>query len=113
MAYSAFTVHNIIGLTSNVINPWSLSSNYSATDFLEATQRQERLVAMRGRKPPPKFENALKCSTPVSFIQVTDDSPPPTYEEYLAMTRRIDREPTTVVIFPEIHQPSNPVGAVI
>jgi len=36
----------------------------------------------RNKGPPPKFEKALKCSTPVQhFIDL--DAPPPSYEEYM------------------------------
>jgi hypothetical protein len=39
----------------------------------------------RNKGPPPKFEKALKCSSPVYKLDCGgfDDEPPPSYEEYM------------------------------
>ncbi|XP_021950038.1 uncharacterized protein LOC110847407 [Folsomia candida] len=41
-----------------------------------------RTQAMMARQPPPDFDEALRSSRPVSYVEVVEE-PPPTYDDFL------------------------------
>ncbi|CAL8126648.1 unnamed protein product [Orchesella dallaii] len=47
-----------------------------------------RMRARRAREPPPTFDDAIRNSRPVSYIDI--EQPPPTYEDYLKTSSQED-----------------------
>jgi hypothetical protein len=50
-------------------------------------QRRRRRRSRRPVTPPPEFNSALINSTPIYYIQMEEDHPPPTYTDYLEMQK--------------------------